>query len=322
MRVKGPKNFDVVVVGELNVDLILQDIDTFPELGKEKVAKNMLLTMGSASAILASNIARLGLKVCFIGKLGPDSFGKIVMDTLGERRVDCSGIIIDDKVKTGITVSMTFPQNYAMVTYMGAMAKFSLEEIDFDYVSQANHLHFSSFYIQPALRPGCTELFRRAKEIGLTTSLDPGWDPDEEWDTDIYAVLDNVDVFLPNEKEAMNISKRKTVEEALETVNQHQHGAVTVIKKGDKGAIAKAGNQILKTKTFNVEPQDTTGAGDSFNAGFLSKWLQGKDLKECLIAGNACGAIAVTKLGGTTASPTSEEIERFLETHQEDIFYE
>jgi len=75
------KNYDIVVVGELNIDLILQDIATFPEIGKEKIAKNMLLTMGSASAIFASNIAKLGNKTGFIGKIGNDSYGKLVTDT-------------------------------------------------------------------------------------------------------------------------------------------------------------------------------------------------------------------------------------------------
>lgn len=310
---------DIVVVGELNVDLILQDISSFPEIGKEKLAKNMVLTIGSASAILASNVARLGIKVGFVGKLGRDHFAEIVMSTLRENNVDCHGIILDDSVQTGVTVALTFPDNYAMVTYMGAMETFSVEDVNFDYLRKGRHLHFSSYYLQPAMRTGCAELFRRAKEIGLTTSLDPGWDPHEEWREDILEVLEHVDVILPNEQEALHISGCETVADALERLGRY--APVIVIKLGKQGAICRADDEIIRTRTYQVDPVDTTGAGDSFNAGFLCDWLQGSDIRQCLKSGNACGALATTKMGGTTASPTKEELDGFLANHPENIFY-
>lgn len=310
---------DIVVVGELNVDLILQDISSFPEIGKEKLAKNMVLTMGSASAILASNVARLGTKVGFVGKLGRDQFAEIVMSTLRENNVDCSGITLDDGVQTGVTVALTFPDNYAMITYMGAMEEFALEEVNFDYLQKARHMHLSSFYLQPGLRPGCAALFMRAKAAGLTTSLDPGWDPHEEWREDILEVLEHVDVFLPNKQEALRISGCETEADALERLGGY--AAVIVIKRGKQGAICRADGEIIRTRTYQVDPVDTTGAGDSFNAGFLYDWLQGSDIRHCLMSGNACGALATTKMGGTTASPTKEELDGFLANHPESIFH-
>ncbi|MFB0515545.1 MAG: carbohydrate kinase family protein, partial [Candidatus Neomarinimicrobiota bacterium] len=143
---------DIVVVGELNVDMILQDIASFPEMGKEKIAKNMVLTMGSASAIFASNVARLGARVGFAGKLGRDHFAEIVLHTLRERGVDCGGIDQDESTQTGVTVVMTFPHNYAMITYMGAMEEFTLDDVRFDYIRKGRHMHLSSFYLQPGLR--------------------------------------------------------------------------------------------------------------------------------------------------------------------------
>jgi sugar/nucleoside kinase (ribokinase family) len=312
------KNYDIVVVGELNVDLILQDIATFPEIGKEKIAKNMLLTMGSASAIFASNIAKLGNKTGFIGKIGNDSYGKLVTDTLVDRGVNTSSILIDKKSKTGITVAMTFPHNYAMVTYMGAMEEFSINDVDFEFLKQAKHMHFASYYLQPGIRPDCHTLFEKCKNYGITTSFDPSWDPDEEWKDDIYKVLKNTDVFLPNEQEAINISGCKTIEDALEKLSEYSK--IVVIKLGEKGAITKYQDEIIRTKTFNLEPKDTTGAGDSFNAGFISNWLVDNDIKKSLIMGNACGAIATTKLGGSTASPDTKELNQFLDQHRENIF--
>lgn len=314
------EKLDVIVVGELNADLILQDIPSFPEIGKEKLAKDMTLTMGSASAILASNIARLGLKVGFMGKLGRDSFGELVINTLKSRNVDCSGIDIDDKEKTGVTVVMSFFHDSAGLTYMGAMESFSLDDVNFDYLKQGQHMHLSSYYLQPGMRPGCAELFRRAKEAGLTTSFDPGWDPDEAWGDDIFEVLDHTDVLFPNIQEALLISGSETLDQALEKLNQH--ASTVVVTLGSQGSICRTNGKTIKAKVFPVEPKDPTGAGDSFNAGFLSQWLNGADIKKCMIYGSGCGAIATTKLGGSTASPTVEELEKFLLSHPEDIFFD
>jgi sugar/nucleoside kinase (ribokinase family) len=308
---------DVVVVGELNADLILQDIPSLPEIGKEKLARNMTLTMGSASAILATNIAQLGLRVGFIGKLGKDAFGKIVIDTLKEKKVDCAGIMEDKDVQTGLTVVLSFPQDYAMLTHMGAMDTFSIEDVDFDYLKKARHMHFSSFYLQPKMRPRAADLFGRAKEMGLSTSLDPGWDPQEKW-TDILPVLRHVDIFLPNEQELLHISGGQTVEGALQKI-----GATiptVVVKRGNQGALCLDKGETLAVGAYVVKPVDTTGAGDSFNSGFLYQWLTGGNLHNCMRYGAACGAIATTKMGGATASPSLSELDAFFAEHRENIF--
>ncbi len=308
---------DVVVVGELNADLILGDISGFPEIGKEKIAGSMTLTMGSASAIFACNIARLGLSVGFAGKLGKDAFGDVVLNTLKKRGVDCAGIRSDSRSRTGLTVVMTFPHDYAMLTYLGAMETFSLQDVDFRFVGKARHMHLASYYLQPAMMGGCAELFARAKSLGLSTSLDPGWDPHEKWDDALFRTLDSVDVFMPNENEALKISHQDTLEQALDILAHHC--PMTVIKRGSRGAVCRRGSETVSARVFRVEPIDTTGAGDSFNAGFLSGWLEGLDLETCMIYGSACGAIATTKSGGSTASPDRKELEIFLKAHKERI---
>jgi len=312
------KDLDIVVVGELNADLILQDIPSFPELGKEKLANEMSLTMGSASAILSTNIARLGLRVGFLGKLGKDRLGEVVLETLSARGVDLSGIILDETAQTGITVVLSYPDDYAMVTHMGAMAKYTIEEVDFDYIKRASHLHLSSIYLQPGLQTGTTELFRKAKKMGLTTSLDPGWDPSEEWDDEIFNTLRLVDVLLPNEQEALYLTKTDTVSEALDELSKFSE--TVVITRGSQGILCSHQGEIIQSKVYPVEPKDTTGAGDSFNAGFLYRWIRGGEIHDAIRYGSACGAIATTRLGGSTASPSLTELEEFLSAHQEDIF--
>jgi sugar/nucleoside kinase (ribokinase family) len=308
-------DLDIIVVGELNADLILTGIPSLPEIGKEKLVEDMTLTMGSASAIFATNVARLGMNVGFIGQLGRDSLGDLVQDTLLNRGVDTSGIFINPDVKTGVTVVMSFPEDYAMFTYMGAMQSFSLDDVDSDYLLSGKHMHLSSYYLQPGLRPGFVDLFRRCKEAGLTTSLDPGWDPEEKWEKDIFDVMQYVDVMLPNEQEALFITGAQTLEKALHELNESAN--TVIITRGSHGALGISNGQTIKTKVFPVTSLDTTGAGDSFNSGFLYKWLKEGDLKECMIHGSACGAIAITKMGGSTASPNKQELAHFLSQNWE-----
>ncbi len=286
-------------------------------MGKCKNSKDMNFTMGSASAIFASNIAKLGMKVGFIGKIGDDCLGEFILQNLKDKNVDVSHVMKDNTLKTGICVSLSFPEDYAMVSYAGVRENLSIKDIDLNYIEKAKHMHLSSYFIQPGMHEGCAELFKRSKDIGLTTSFDPDWDPTEKWSKSIFEVLPHVDVFLPNEQEALNITGCSDVESALNMLSKEVE--TVVIKRGSKGAIAKKGNKVIKSNVFKVKAIDTTGAGDSFNAGYLYMYLNGASLEECLIFGSVCGATSITKLGGTTASPTMREVERFLEERGEEV---
>jgi sugar/nucleoside kinase (ribokinase family) len=162
------KKIDIVVVGDLNINLILTGLPSFFEMGKNKLSKDMDFTLGSASAIFASNIAKLGKKVGFLGKIGDDILGDYILQSLLSRNVDTPKIIRVKNEKTGICVSISFPENYAMASFPNVRESFCLEDIDFDYISTARHMHLSSYYFQPGLREGCTELFKHAKELGVT----------------------------------------------------------------------------------------------------------------------------------------------------------
>ncbi|MCL4705579.1 carbohydrate kinase family protein [bacterium] len=307
------KKLDVVVVGELNVDLILDQIQGFPELGKEKIATAMTLTLGSSSAIFASNLSSLGARVGFIGKLGEDVFGDLVLTSLQKRNVDVGQIIVQGATGTGATVAMNYDHQRAMLTYKGAMDELRLAEVRWDYVQTARHLHLSSYFLQSGIKPDCAALFKRAKDLGLSTSLDTNWDPDERWDPELYEIFPYVDIFLPNEDEAMLIATCKTVEAALDKLAQHVK--TVVIKLGKSGALAKQEGKIYKSDGFKVVAVDAVGAGDSFDAGFIFKWLRGGDLNQCLHFGNMCGALSVTKAGGTAAFQSREQIAQDFENY-------
>ena len=307
------KQLDVVVVGELNVDLILDQLQGWPEHGKEKIVNAMTLTLGSSSAIFASNLSTLGAQVGFVGKLGADAFGDLVISSLQRRGVAVERIIVQRKIGTGATVVINDARDRAMLTYKGAMDDLRLADIDWNYMRAARHFHLSAYFLQGGIRPACAELFERAKALGLSTSLDTNWDPEEKWDRVLFEVLPHVDVFLPNEDEALRISRCDTVEGALETLAQH--AKTVVIKLGQDGALARQGRAVMKSRGFEVKPVDAVGAGDSFDAGFVFKWLRGGDLRQCLEFGNMCGALSVTQAGGTAAFTTPEQIHRYFKDH-------
>jgi sugar/nucleoside kinase (ribokinase family) len=213
-------------------------------------------------------------------------------------------------LKTGITVSVTSARDRALITYLGAIASLRADDIPAPVLKGFKHLHVSSYYMQHALRPGLRGLFAAARAAGLTTSLDTGYDPAERWDGDILATLDEVDVFLPNETEIRAISGCVGMEDGLRALDNGH--TVIVGKLGAEGCIANSGGELTRVEAFPIRPVDTTGAGDSFNAGFLHAWLRGRELAECLRFAAACGALSTRGLGGTTTQATVEEAEEFI----------
>ena len=294
------KEFDVIVVGELNVDLIMNELDRFPEVGKEILARQMTLTLGSSAAIFASNISSLGARVAFIGKIGRDKFGEVVLESLQDNNVDVSMIIQDEHTGTGATIILNVEEDRANTTYPGAMDLLTINDISEKDLSRAKHLHFSSFFLQPGMRDGVGKLFSKARGLGLTTSFDMQWDPDEEWDLAIEEILPHVNVFLPNENELLYLSGKKNLDEAINVVEKFVD--VLVIKRGNKGSLVRTGGESLDLPAFlNKNVVDAIGAGDSFNAGFIYKYILGNAIRDCQQYGNLTGAVSTTAAGGITA---------------------
>lgn len=301
------KKFDVIVVGELNVDLILNSIDSFPEMGKEKLAKNMTLTLGSSSAIFASNLSALGAKVSFIGKIGNDSFGNLVIESLKSKKVNTNYLIRSDEWNTGATIVLNYNEDRAMVTYAGAMEHLTISDISDEAISSAKHLHFSSYFLQPGMQSGIAELFKKAKDKGLTTSLDIQWDPNEKWNFNYKEVLPFVDIFLPNEQEALLLTNENNLDNAITELSPF--AKQIVVKLGSKGSLlVNGGKKILKKSFLNKNVVDAIGAGDSFNAGFIFKYINGFDIEKCQTFANLTGAINTTEAGGTNAFTNYEEV--------------
>ena len=304
------KKFDIIALGELNVDLILNQIEGEPEIGKEKFAKQMTLTLGSSTAIFAANAAALGAKVAFCGMIGNDSFGDLVETSLQQKGVDTRYLIRQDKYATGATICMSYDEDRANLTYQGAMDFMTLADINPDVFKEAKHIHISSIYMQSGVKRDLMKILELCKENGVTVSLDSQWDPAEKWDLDFKAVLPLVSVFMPNETELKFLTRKQTLEEALEAIRPYTNAAV--IKCGSKGSILmRKGQPDRKQEALlNKNVVDCIGAGDSFNSGFLTRFAAGDALDKCQEYGNMTGAVNTTAAGGTTAFTCREDVER------------
>lgn len=313
------KNKRVLVVGELNVDLILHDIKGFPNIGEEKVANKMATVLGSSSAIFAANISILGVDTYFCGMVGDDYFGDFIKNNLVAKNVDCSYIKKLKNIRTGVTIVMNYDQDRANVTYCGAMEELSLKYIPWSVLNEFDHLHFSNLFLQKNIQNDIAELFQRAKETGLTTSLDLQTDPEGVFAFDYASCLPFVDVFLPNKSELLGITQVDSVEEALKKISPFAN--LVALKMGEQGSVlVYDGKEIVETGYSHSCFVDAIGAGDSFNAGFISKYLVGESFVDCLKFGNLTGAINTTAAGGTGAFRTKAQIRKIAkEIFNQDI---
>ena len=197
---------DILVAGEINPDLILSG-DVRPAFGQsEQLAESAAMTVGSSSAIFACGAARLGLRVSFVGVCGDDVFGRFMLEAMQARGVNTSGILTDHTLRTGISVILNCGTDRAILTYPGCMGALRAQQIDETMLRGARHLHVSSYFLQAALRPGLPTLFRRAKALGLSTSLDTNWDPAQSWEG-VLEILPDTSIFLPNAAEACAIAR-------------------------------------------------------------------------------------------------------------------
>ena len=298
------KGFDVVAVGDLNADLILSG-DVTPVFGQvEKVIDDATLTMGGSTSIFACGAARLGLSVAFVGKVGRDPLGDFLLDTLAAHSVDIAGVRRDAQVKSGLTTVLSRGVDRAMLTYLGTLGALAYADIDWSIVARARHLHLGSYYMLDALRPDIARLFAEARAHGLTVSLDTNYDPTEQWAGGIDAALAHVDIFLPNETEAKAIGQGATWQAGL--AHLAARVPVVAVKRGGDGATVQRGDHCVTAPPIPVTVVDTTGAGDSFNAGFVYGHLAGWSLARTLAFAVACGS-ASTRAAGIESQPTLEE---------------
>jgi sugar/nucleoside kinase (ribokinase family) len=302
----------ILVAGELNADLVMTGLPSLPVLGRELTSTGFRITLGSSSAITAARLAALGAPTDFVGRMGGDDLGRFVLRELQGFGVGTAHIQIVPEAQTDVTIALTYAHDRALLTYPGLMTTFNGATLTPELLAEYAHLHVGSFFLQPALQPELPRLFRLAHDSGLTTSLDTGWDPQEQWmqNPHLRPTLAETDYFFPNESELAALCGGEWNPPQLAEFIR----GTLVIKCGAKGALAmRAGGEAVTMPAFVVEAIDTTGAGDAFNAGFVYTTIVARgSAAEALRFAAACGAQAVTQVGGATNAPSAEMIQQWL----------
>ncbi len=303
------KKFDVLVAGEINPDLVLSG-DVVPEFGQvEKLVDSASLVIGSSAAIFACAAARLGLKVSFVGICGEDIFGRFMLDEMSRHGVDVSEVRVDPKSRTGLSVILSKGNDRAILTHTGCMADLQADHVSDSMLQKCRHLHVTSYFLQTGLQAGLPDLYQRAHKLGLSTSLDTNWDPSERW-MGVLGILPLVDIFLPNENEAVAITGARTIGQALKRLGQ-QVGTVA-LKRGAQGALACRGEETATAVALAGGLVDTVGAGDSFDAGFIYGYINGWELERSLWLAATCGSLSTRAAGGIAGQSTLEEAMRYV----------
>jgi ribokinase len=296
---------DVLVIGDANPDLVLTG-DVPPAFGQaETLVDSADLVLGGSAAIVACGLARLGVATALAATIGDDLFGRFVRAALDERGVDTRWLRVDPEIATGISVVLSISDR-AILTYPGTIASSGPELFDEDLVTSVRHVHGASYFLLPRLAPHLPVVFASARAGGATTSLDTNWDPTGTW-AGVDGVLDHTDVLMPNAAELLALTGCTDQDEAARVVLGH--GCQVALKDGaDGGALWQSPGPATRVRPPEVAAIDTTGAGDSFDAGFISALVEGLAPEECLARAVACGSLSTRAAGGTAGQPRLDEL--------------
>ncbi|HEY5586383.1 MAG TPA: carbohydrate kinase family protein [Ruminiclostridium sp.] len=306
------RKYDVITALDICVDFIVQCGNIEPEFGqKEKLIQDYDIEMGGSTCIFACQASKLTLKTAGIGVVGDDTFGRVVMDKFYKSGMNIDKIRTDKNIKTAVGVALCKEDgDRAILTYIGTIDAVHPQDITEEIISNAKHLHIGSFYLMNKLRGNYIEILQLAKKHNVTVSLDTNWDPEEKWDGGIWDILPYVDIFLPNENEAKAITKKNSIEEAIEVLSKIV--PVIALKMGKHGAVAYVEGKTYKGSPIDVKVVDTVGAGDSFDAGFVYGYIKGHSIEECLQIGCICGSYNAAQSGGIKGQPKLNELLKVL----------
>lgn len=307
----------VLVAGDANLDLVLRG-DVVPRFGQaEQLLDGADLVLGSSAGICAAGLARLGVDTALVARVGADVFGARTRELLAEAGVDTASVAVNDE-PTGVSVILSAPDDRAILTLAGALASLTADDVLAalsEGADAATHLHVASYFLVPGLASELPGVLTRARERGATTSLDTNWDPAERWEG-IAECLPHLDLLLPNAQEALALARAlgdDPADAVAAAIALARRGPVVVVKDGaDGGFAASPDGSVVRAPGLVADVVDTTGAGDSFDAGFLAAWLDGRPLAEAVRWGAVAGSLSTRAAGGTGGQATRVEVEAAL----------
>lgn len=206
---------DVLCLGMYVTDLLAKPVDKIPERGKLELFDKMELHTGGCANNTSIGLARLGISSASMGKIGNDGFGDFVLRRLNENNVDTRGIVRTPETNTSTTFVMIASDGERTFLHcIGANATISNEDINYDLIEESKILHVAGVFLMPGFDGEPTaRVLKRAKEMGVRTSLDTAWDSRGQWLSLIEPCLEYIDIFLPSIEEASMISGKDQPEE-------------------------------------------------------------------------------------------------------------
>lgn len=288
-------DFDIVIPGHYFCDVIFTQMRDFPRLGAEIYSEGIKVVAGGGALNTATGLRRLGINAGWIGTLGTDFFSQYVKNYVQQEKLDISLVQQLDTPLERVTVALSYPNDRAFVTY--AQKPPDIIELVVAVLNKATfrHLHFPGLTIHEDM----PELLKACKAKGIRVSMDCQHRQETLDMPLVQDILSQVDIFMPNAAEARRITGENTLSAAIDRLSEITTGVV--VKNGAEGAMAQFGTTGYHSRAFEVKPLDTTGAGDSFNAGFLAAYLQNLPIKTCLRWGNYCGSQSTLGYGASSA---------------------
>ena len=306
-EIKG-EQMDVLSLGIFVADMLGKPIDRFPEKGKLVLFDELEIHTGGCANNTAIALARLGVSVGAMGKIGNDRFGDLILHTLAENQVDTAGIQRDVNVNTSFTfVAIASDGERSFCHYIGANGELSEDDLNWDIIKTAKILHVAGALVMPRFdgQP-MANVLQKAKTLGITTSLDTAWDATGKWLETLEPCLPFVDIFLPSLTEAQHLTGKSEVREISTFLRNY--GISTIgLKMGERGSYVSTPEEELFIPAYPVNIVDATGAGDAYVAGFLTGTVKGWDLKTTAELASATGAACVTAIGTTAGIQNLEE---------------
>lgn len=305
----------VLCIGSVTTDIIVSPVDDLPTPGTMQNVTNITMHVGGCAANAAIDLAKLGIPSMLSCKVGDDSFGNFVISSVKADGVDVRGVVKDPAVNT--TASVVCVKSYgerSMLYNPGSTSAFKAEDISEDCFQRSNIVFIAGSLLLNAFDGEPSAAFmRRAQQAGKYTALDTAWDIDGVWLPKIKAVIPYLDLFMPSYEEAAKLSGETEISKIADAF--FALGAKNVVvKMGKKGVyVCESGGKRYEIPTYtSIKPVDTTGAGDSFCAGFLCGLAQGWDYRRSGQFANAVGTHCVMKIGASAGIRSMEEILRFM----------
>ncbi len=299
--------FDVICFGALNLDRLCR-VDRIAREDEESTIIEVEEYPGGSAANTAVGLARLGLKVGYVGKISRDREGEILVRSLREEEVDTGGIVVSKTGRSGVVYGYVDRNgNKALYVDPGVNSQLDFSEIDVEYISSANVLHLSSFVGEKAYRAQIEVL--KALPSRVKVSLDPGNIYARKGQEILSEMLSRCYIVMPNKFETELITGKRDVKKGAEKLLS-LGPSIVAIKLGSRGCYVTDGNESHFIEAFKVKAVDTTGAGDAFNAGFIYGVMKGKGIFKAGRLGNFVASRCIMSRGARAGLPSEEDVKR------------